>query len=256
MTTRVRLVKHRNITYTQPEGGPLKLDVLRPATPGPLPALITVHGGGWCLGDRIGEEALASLLARAGFVVANIDYRLAPCYPYPAARDDVRAAAAWVKAHIAEYDGDARRLGAFGTSAGGHLVALLATLPDTPLACAVSWSGPMDLRIGGGVERAIIRYPLAFLGTCIHADPAIYADASPVHHLTAQSAPLLLMHGSVDDVVPMLQPQLMLQAAATCGAAVEACFLDGGSHGPGDPREPLMIKAWQRVTDFFAQHLQ
>jgi len=256
MNERMRTVKYKKIIYARPENVPLYLDLIRPEAAGCFPCIVMVHGGGWCIGDRAGAEALAVRLAAAGYVVANIDYRLAPFYPFPAARDDVRAAVEWMSDHAGEYDGDGAAVGAFGSSSGGHLVALLATMSDTPLACAVSWGGPMDLRDGGGVCRKMQGFALAFLGTCIHDDPDRYADASPRCHLTANMAPLLMVHGTEDDLVPLAQPRRMLQAAEALGASVEALFLDGAGHNPGSPRDPLMIMAWQRINDFYTRHLR
>jgi dipeptidyl aminopeptidase/acylaminoacyl peptidase len=99
-------------------------------------------------------------------------------------------------------------------------------------------------------------FALAFLGTCIHDDPDSYAAASPLYHLTTNSAPLLMVHGTADECVPLLQPRRMQQAAETLGAPVDALYLDGAGHSPGSPRDPLMIMAWQRITDFYAQHLR
>lgn len=252
---RQRTVKNRNITYTQRDGCPVQLDIIRPEEPACCPVILMAHGGGWCLGTRTGEEAMAVRLAAAGYVVANIDYRLAPLSPFPAALDDLRDAAAWIAAHIGEYGGDASRLGAYGSSAGGHLVALLATMPHTPLRCAVSWGGPMDLRCAYGVVRSLKGLTLAFIGACPHDDPDSYTAASPRAHLTAQAPPLLLLQGSDDEAVPTEQTALMLESARALVAPVEALMIEGAGHCPGAPHDPNMIQAWQRMTDFFAEHL-
>ncbi len=248
-------VKYRKITYAHPDGHPLHLDIIRPESSECCPVLLMAHGGGWCLGERTGEEALAVRLAAVGYVVANLDYRLAPLHPFPAAFDDLRAAAEWVALHGADYGGDAERLGAYGSSAGGHLVALLATASPTPLRCAVSWGGPMDLRCDYGVAHNIRGCTLAFLGACLHDAPDSYTAASPRAHLTAQAPPLLLVQGSDDDMVPAEQTTLMLESARALGAPVEVLIIEGAGHAPGSPREANMAMAWQRVTDFFAQHL-
>lgn len=251
---RVRLIREQHIPYASPDGVQLYLDIVRPVQAQALPVLMLVFGGGWCSGDRTTLAAPAQRLARAGYVVANVEYRLAPAHPYPTALDDLRTAIAWLHAHACEYGGDASYLGAYGVSAGGHLVALLATLQDSQLACAVSWGGPMDLR-QAPVTHRYRSYPLAFMGTCPHEVPDLYAEASPVCRLTVTSAPLLLIHGEEDDVVPIAQCQAMAGAAEACGARVETVVLPGVGHIPGDPREPVNAAAWERMRHFFYQHL-
>ena len=111
----------------------MTLDVYVPvATARNRPAVMLVHGGGWTIGDKetADEQEKANRLAALGFVVFEVDYRLAPQHPYPAAVEDVAAAARWIRKdkQVRKYRVDPRRLGALGASAGGHLVAMLATV--------------------------------------------------------------------------------------------------------------------------------
>src|SRR5205823_8686811 len=102
------------------------LDLYRPPkAEGPVPLVIWVHGGGWQNGDKSRTPAL-DLLAR-GYAVASINYRLSQHAPFPAQIHDCKAAVRFLRAHAAEYRLDPDRVGAWGMSAGGHLVALLGT---------------------------------------------------------------------------------------------------------------------------------
>jgi acetyl esterase/lipase len=248
-----RTIRVTNILYARAGGTPLYLDVIRPVREGICPVVLTAFGGGWCSGERSTLGVAAHYLAQSGYVVCNADYRLAPAHPFPAALDDLRAAAAWIGAHAADYGGDAARLGAYGVSAGGHLLALLATTPASPLACAVSWAGPMDLR--DDTETADYRaYLLAFLGDCPHRVPQRYALASPLCQLTPASPPLLLLHGSADTTVAFAASQRMAQRALAIGASLELQVVAGVGHIPGNPRTAPMQPAWQQITDFLARH--
>lgn len=252
---RVRVTRDTGLVYARPGGIELRADLARPAEPAqPLPVIIVVHGGGWCAGDRTQKAAEAMRLARAGFLTVSIDYRLAPAHPYPAALDDLRAAAAWVRAHSADYGGDPDRLGAYGVSSGAHLVALLATDPATPLRGAVGWGGPMDLR-ADAVTPPYRGYLLAFMAACTHDAPARYAEASPITRLSPAIPPLLLLHGTADCVVPYQQSLAMVHAAEMSGAPVELYRIEGAGHEPGDPRAPRMVEAWERVIEFFCRYL-
>ncbi len=243
--TRKKLEVTRDIRYAEPDGTPLCLDIVRPASADPAPVIMLVHGGGWCAGVRQDVSAYARRFADEGYLAANISYRLAPAFPYPAAGEDVLAAARWLRAHAEAYGGDAARLGTYGVSAGAHLAAWLATAPDSPLTCAVAWAGPTDLR------REPVTYPyrsyaLAFMGACLHGAPQAYVDASPLLRMTAAMPPLLLIHGKDDAVVPADHARWMAEAAAEMGAPVEAVLLDGVGHTGGDPNDPLHARGGER----------
>jgi len=246
---------YENLIYAEHGGMPLGLDIYRPADEGPLPMLMLVHGGGWCQGDRQGMGELGRWFADAGYLAAAISYRLAPAWPFPAACEDVTAAAAWLAAHAAEYSGDASRFGAYGGSAGAHLVAWLATAPDTPLTCCAAWAGPMDMR-RDPLTPPYRSYGLAFMNNCLHDDPAAYDAASPLLRLTANTPPLLLLHGADDAVVPADHTRWMAEKAREIGAPVEMVLLDGVGHTGGAPNEPSLAAGWGAMMAFYARHLQ
>jgi acetyl esterase len=116
-----------DVEYARQGGVSLRLDVLQPLHPGPYPVLIYFHGGGFAIGSKRTHRALAVAYAAQGYLVFNVDYRLAPEYPFPAALEDACAAWLWAAAHAADYGGDAQRMGLCGESAGANL-ALAVTL--------------------------------------------------------------------------------------------------------------------------------
>jgi acetyl esterase len=110
-------------------GGEIVVRVFTPAGPAPRPGLVYFHGGGWVTGDVETHEGICRHLANgARCVVASVDYRLAPEFPFPAAAEDAYAATRWVAAHAADLGIDARRLAVCGDSAGGNLAAVVALM--------------------------------------------------------------------------------------------------------------------------------
>jgi len=118
----------RDVVYATVEGVPLKLDVYFPsASRDPVPLAIYVHGGGWTSGSKSAGAGFLDkdeLLAR-GWLVAAVDYRLAPQFKWPAQIQDVKAAVRFLRANAARFGVDGTRIGVWGGSAGGHLVAML-----------------------------------------------------------------------------------------------------------------------------------
>jgi acetyl esterase len=113
-------------------------DILVPARPGPHPVLVYLHGGGWVAGSPKSHHKLGLRFAEAGFLVVNVDYRLAPEAPFPAPFDDCVFAVHWAAQNAARYGGDPKRLAVGGDSAGGNLTAAVtAHLAGDPSAPAI-----------------------------------------------------------------------------------------------------------------------
>jgi acetyl esterase len=116
-----------DVEYARHGAEVLRLDILQPVGPGPHPVLIYFHGGGFAIGSKRTHRALAAAYASQGYLVCNVDYRLAPKHPFPAAIEDACAAWLWVADHVKEYGGDPMCIGLAGESAGANL-ALAVTL--------------------------------------------------------------------------------------------------------------------------------
>ena len=218
------------------ENGPL-LDVHRRAgATRPAPAVMVVHGGSWRSGSKRRMSAISRAIAGQGFVVFNVGYRLVtPDRPgLRRQQDDLRAAVRWIRANARRFHVDPRRVGALGSSAGGHLVSLLATRGTGPvtegarLRAAVTWSAPFDLSplrplwLGGAVEN--------LLG-CIASDCAAErAEASPVEHVSPDD-PSMLIANSRDEVIPSSQALAMADRLAAAGVEHRMRMLPGSRHG-------------------------
>ena len=122
----------------------------QPATPAaPAPCIVVIHGGSWANGDSTQLPGLNSYLAARGYVVAAINYRLAPDHRFPAARDDLLAAIEYLKGHAQELGIDPRRFVLLGRSAGAQLALLVAyTAGDAAIRGVVGFYGPADLVYG------------------------------------------------------------------------------------------------------------
>lgn len=205
--------------------GSLELDLYLPTeSPGPSPAVVYIHGGGWSSGTRDQFRPQAIHMASNGFVGAAIDYRLAPDHVFPAALHDAKAAVRWLRANASTYNIDPSRIGAAGGSSGGHLAALLGTTEgvaefegggnpafSSAVQAVAAFNPVLDLVALAGASGAANSIE-PFLGASFAADPDLWANASPISHVTDESAPFLFLHGTTDGTVPHSQSVDMMNA--------------------------------------------
>ena len=237
----------------------LRLDLYLPeGTDGPLPLLVWIHGGAWWAGTKDHPRALR-LLSR-GYAVASVEYRLSQESVFPAQIHDCKAAIRWLRAHAGEYGLDPARFGAWGGSAGGHLVALLGTSAgvadlEGSLGCeehagcaehasavqaVCDWYGPSDLLrmddVPGSMEHNAPDSPESQLvGAPIQSRPDLVARVNPITYITADAPPFLLMHGTDDNVVIPNQSEFLHAALVEAGVPSSLIMLGGLGHGfPGD----------------------
>ena len=211
------LESHAGLIYARYGSRELQLDLHRPAARGaPLPAIVCVHGGGWFQGQRGNLTQLAQALAARGYVVVTISYRLSGEAKFPAAIQDTKAAVRWLRANAEKFGVDAGAIGVTGLSAGGHLAALLATsggvaalegegghaAHSSAVQAAVAMGAQTDFetdRIRALSERPDDPHYRPFLGATQRAQPAVYALASPRHHVDRADPPLAFITGELDD---------------------------------------------------------
>ncbi len=124
LTTPEDVLRFDNIQYgANPKWN--VLDVYRPKnTEGPLPVIVSVHGGGWVYGDKERYQYYCMSLAEQGFAVVNYSYRLAPKYKFPSSIEDTNSVFRWVLFNAEQYGFDSARIFAVGDSAGAHNLAL------------------------------------------------------------------------------------------------------------------------------------
>jgi len=246
----------------------LLADVYVPSGDGPYPGVLLVHGGAWRFGHRGQMRWVAELLARNGFTAVSITYRLAPHHRFPAQLQDCRQALNWMHARAERFKIDAARIAGYGYSAGGHLVALLATTQGdnhaaerssgngTKVAAAkpassvsaverakdsaAASSNPAAARlravVAGGMPCDFRLLPrksrlLAYwLGGTRAEKPDVYRLASPAAFVTADDPPMFFFHGERDVLVPVLSPVGMQVLLNLAGVEATVHVVEGAGH--------------------------
>jgi acetyl esterase/lipase len=123
-------VDMKTLTYASPGGKDLLLDLYTPqGARGRLPVVLFLHGGGWSGGTRTTGPDFKRFFAQDGFAMASIEYRLTPSITFPSNAEDVKSAIRWLKANADQYGLDPGRICVWGTSAGGHLAAIVGVTP-------------------------------------------------------------------------------------------------------------------------------
>lgn len=224
-----------------------RLDAFFPGANGNGRCLFLVHGGGWSGGNRQQWHGVAEHFQQLGYFTASAGYRLAQADRWPAQIEDVRTAFAYVRSRAGEYGFEPNRIAAMGSSAGGHLVAMLATTGASDSLGLRAPSTSMDTR-----PDAVVCYcPVTTLTdhklqsgrlTAPYADlidgtesehPGTYRNASPLHRVTGDEPPFLFVHGDADSTVPVGQSEAMAQRLGEAGVRTELQVLPGVGHGFG-----------------------
>jgi acetyl esterase/lipase len=265
----------RDVVFGTGGGRPLKLNILRPKPQpaDPMPVLVWVHGGAWRSGSKEGHMTLP--FAQRGYFTASIEYRLSQEAKFPAQIEDCKAAIRWLRAHAKEYGLDPDRIGVWGSSAGGHLVALLGTSggvaelegqggsPDqsSRVQAVCDFFGPSDLMAMIGARSIIDRRkpdcPEALLiGGPLAQKQEEARKASPITYVTPDDPPFLIVHGDRDVIVPFNQSELLEAALKKAGVDVTFVRVQRGGHGTFASTEPGPDEIQKAVEAFFDKHLK
>jgi len=261
-----------DIEYAKPNGISLKLDIYLPQNISkPYPVIVFVHGGGWRGGSK--EDPPTDFLVLLGYAVVSINYRLSQQALFPAQIYDCKAAIRWIRANAAQYGFDPLRIGAWGGSAGGHLVALLGTTVEvdslegrvggnlqfsSEVQAVCDWYGPANF-------LTICDYPSTtnhcsstspeaqLIGGAIPDNPQKAWAASPIAYVSKNDPPFLIMHSTGDMAVPFHQSVEMDSALRQVGVKVTFKPVIGNLHGVDVFSNDSTRKA---VADFFDRQLK
>ena len=216
--------------------GSLKLVFYPAIGRNPAPCVVVIHGGGWDDGDRGQITNFNDGLARAGIAVADISYRLAPGAPWPAQREDVGLAVAFVKLHAPEWGVDRSRIVIFGRSAGGQIAEASAyALHDPDVRGVIALYAPSDMNFAwkwGRPDDALDSPELMrkFLGGTPETAKAAYDSASALNFVTPKTPPTLLVHGTIDTLVWIRHSRRLSAKLNGAGVANLLVELPWGTH--------------------------
>ncbi|MBN1508681.1 MAG: alpha-L-fucosidase [Sedimentisphaerales bacterium] len=260
---------YRDLAYVPNGHARQKLDLYLPKEGQNLPLIINIHGGAFRAGSKEGGVPLQYL--SRGYAVASINYRLSQHAIFPAQIEDCKAAVRWLRAHASEYRLDPNRFVAMGSSAGGHLSAMLGTTGDvrefdvgenpgvsSRVQAVVDLFGPTDFlqmdahRLPSGMVHNDADSPESQLvGGPIQENKDKVARANPITYVTKDDPPFLICHGDRDPLVPHHQSELLAATLKEAGVPVTFYTVKGG--GPGGFKDPNVPRL---TAEFLAAILQ
>ena len=274
-----RIRSELDIPYADNENPRQRLDLYLPRSAkkaGPLPLVVFVHGGAFIFGDRkldpapgdpSGIRLMLALVSSGEYAGASIGYRLSTEAKWPAQIHDCKAAIRWLRANAGRFGIDPNRIGVMGTSAGGHLAAMLGTSGgvaalegdlgrhldvSSRVTCVIDEYGPTDfLELHGRDNRASDTPAAKLIGGPLpdHVDAA--RSASPLTYVDAANPPFLIVHGTKDGFVSIKQSELLFAELKKKNVEVDFFPVVDGGHGNfSAPEVPERIKA------FFNAHLK
>lgn len=274
------IVAKRDVAYV-PGGGPRQmLDVFYPEkTDKPVPLVIWIHGGAWSAGSKDRPPSLPLMLEK-GFAVASVTYRFSQDAVFPAQIEDCKTAIRWLRKNAVSLNIAPEKIGVWGASAGGHLVAMLGVAGDVKdwdkgenldqssrVQAVCDWFGPSNLiSFGpqGGNDR--VKNPSPFpasdspdspegklIGGAVPQNPDKAKAASPTTYVTKDDAPFLIMHGDKDPLVPAAQSTELHELLEKAGVPSKLVILQGAGHGgPAFNSRETMAQ----IAEFFAKTLK
>lgn len=272
-------IKQETVEYTSNNGIPKTLFIAYPENPDePRPAVVHIHGGGWKQGKA--SPGKAKNLAQNGFVGISIQYRLSGEALFPAAVHDCKAAIRWTRANAKKYGINPVKIGVMGSSAGGHLAALMGTSGgdeflegdggyagfSSTVQAVVDNYGPTDfLRMNdvpGKIDHDSPDSPeSAFIGAPIQQNKALTQKANPITYVDASDPPILMIHGKEDKMVIFNQSELLFEALQKAGVKSKLVPVENARHGFNPEPEDAVIKPSKKEIgemqiDWFKEHLQ
>lgn len=214
------------------------------------PAVIVIHGGGWVGGKKENVfERLCLPYLEKGFVVANVEYRLAGSALAPAAVEDSLAAANWFRKNASRYGVDKRRIIVTGDSAGGHLALMVGLTPKqakfgpvSKVAAVVNFYGITDVQdqLEGENMR---KYATTWVPETLPDRQELSRRVSPVAWVRKKVPPVLTIHGDADPTVPYEHGVDITKELRNAGADAEMIPVRQGGHGNFSPQEFAEIYA-------------
>ncbi|EOB3584473.1 alpha/beta hydrolase fold domain-containing protein [Vibrio vulnificus] len=264
-------------------GRPIKLsmDVIQPFSPDPLPAVLFVTGGGFMDAPKTKFIGQRVDMARAGYVVASIDYRVVPMVTFPGMLEDVKSAVRYMRANAQKFGIDPERIAIMGESAGGYLAAIAATTngmkefdkganldQSSDVQAAIDLYGLSDLtRVAAdydaerqkkheseAIPEAMLVNGVPFMeGGAIQSNLEKAAYANPITHISDKTPPFLLMHGDKDPIVSPSQTKILHDALVEKGVDSTRYIVKGADHAGFLWYQPEIM---DKVIEFLDENLK
>ncbi len=269
----------RDISYVPNGDAAQKLDLYLPEKPAerPLPLIVHIHGGGWMGGNKFPCPFVG--MVGKGYVVASVEYRFSQKAKFPAQIQDCQAAIRWLRANSKQHHIDSEHVGVVGGSAGGHLSALVGTAGGKKAFAPIGGNEDQSDRVQAvcdiygpanfstvmqqAADDKNIRNIFQFnspkdpysqlIGVSLEGNQEKTDAVSPVHYVSQDSPPMLILHGTHDALVPYAQSEEFAAALKAKGVEVWLQTLPGSGHGGGGFGKPAIIALTQ---NFFDRHLK
>ncbi len=251
-----------DVEYAEHDGTALSMDIFVPkGTVKPTTTLVFIHGGGWSGGKKEDYLYYNLKFAELGYVSASVQYRLSPANRFPAAVQDVNSAIAWLRKNADTYHIDVNNIAAIGGSAGGHL-ALMAGYAQDPELASLEGGDSSVQAIGNFYGVVDCTVPVAqeayqvndFIGESYEDAANKYEQASPIHHLDKTDPPTLTFHGTIDELVPIAQADVLHAKLDELGIANYYDRIEGWPHSM-DVTQPINDRCRYILERFLAKHL-
>lgn len=261
----------QNLEYAKVGDRKLPLDLYLPEkAEGKLPVIVWIHGGGWMGGTKENCLAVRTGFVQKGYAVASVEYRLSSEAIFPAQIEDCKSGVRWLRANADKYNLDPNHFGAWGDSAGGHLVAMLGTTGDikdfdkgdnlnysSAVQVVCDYYGPIDFQSfvttpgyekHAGPESAETK----LIGGRVLDNPEKAKQVSVTTYISKGDAPTLIVHGDKDPTVPIGQSEMFYNDLKKAGVDVVFHPIEGAKHGSPEFSTPQIISL---VDTFFRKHL-
>jgi acetyl esterase/lipase len=247
--------------YDSKSGVSLRYDLFMPETEELLPVVICIHGGGWVSGEKSDMQDIAMFFAQNGFAAACPEYRLAPLYNYPAAVDDCKSFVHFLRANASKLGLSKNHIGSIGNSAGGYLSTFLSIChnefnegEDCQVNASVDIAGLVDLTNPREKHPAISwDFIDQYMGCSYEGNELIWSEASPLYAVTPNASPILIFHGSQDDIVWPDQSLRLNEAYKEVGVESELVLLEGEGHSYSEEAIQTILAG---SLKFFKRHFQ
>lgn len=246
----------RTVTY----GNGQRLDIWCDAgEPRRCPIMIFVPGGGWVSGSRATGQghALMSRMVQRGWVCLSIDYRTAPVHRWPAPFEDVCASIRWAHGHADEFGGDRDFIAIAGCSAGGHMATLAGLRPGF-VDAAVSIYGSYDWVNRSTWQRKVFMNYLehVVVGRRYVDNAHVFRDASPMHMMAPMAAPMMVVHGANDLLIPVAEARTFsCRLIKVSESPVIHLEIPGAVHGFDLVQPGHTAKATRAISGFLEREL-